>query len=77
MSADNPSEGPIRLIVQQPPSAHAENGDVVLTLTVFEVGQPRHAREIQAVMVLDDAKHAVVQLRRAIDEVTENRQPGT
>ena len=70
MSADNPSEGPIRLIVQQPPAAHAENGDVVLTLIVFEVGQPQHAREIQAAMVLDDAKHAVVQLRRAIDEVT-------
>jgi hypothetical protein len=68
MTISDPNAGPVRLIVQQPPAADAENGSVVLTLIVFEVGQPQHAREIQAVMSLENAKHTASQLRRANDE---------
>lgn len=77
MMASNPTEGPVRLVLQQPPEAHAEDGTVVLTLTVFDAPQPGFLQEIQVAMGLDDAKHAVVQLRRAGDELEQirRRQP--
>jgi hypothetical protein len=59
-------------VLQQPVSASVEDGSVVLTLTVFDPAQPAFVQETQVVMGLDDAKHAVVQLRRAVDEATEH-----
>jgi hypothetical protein len=74
MSVDIPGDEPVRLIVQQPPEASTEDGNVVLTMIVFELGQPQRVREIQGVMSLADAKHAASRLRSAIDQLSRDQR---
>lgn len=65
MTFSDPGGTPSYLATQQPPSAIAQDGAVVVTVTVVAVGQPGHVGEIQVSMSVSDAKHLVVQLREA------------
>jgi hypothetical protein len=63
---------PVRLVLQQPASAHAEDGSVVLTLIVFDPAQPEFLQEIEVAMDGRDADNAIVKMRRAIDDAARN-----
>lgn len=68
MTISNPGETPSYLATQQPPSATAQDGAVVVTATVSSPGLPGHVGEIQLTMSVPDAKHLIVQLREATAE---------
>ena len=57
----------------QPPSAHASEGVVIVTVTVFAADQPQRAGEIKVGMSIADTDHLVVQLRRANGEAKKSQ----
>jgi hypothetical protein len=67
-------ETPVCLSILQPPSAKAQGESVVLTSLEPAVGFPGGVREIQASMSIENAGHAVVRLREAVQDAMRYRR---
>lgn len=59
-------EKPFDLVIQQPPTASAQDETVMLTLPVFVAGMPRQTVDIQVALRLEHAERLWAQLDPAM-----------